>query len=61
MCVCFRHGLHLVIYLKLHKMQMKLDMQNPLGMEKHLKSSKGYFVVENISRETVKSAMEPRS
>lgn len=55
MCACFRHDLHLLICLKLHKMHIKLDVQNLLGMEKHLKTSKGYFV-ENIPRETVKSA-----
>lgn len=61
MCVCFRCGLRLVSCLKLDKMQMKLDVQNLLGMEKHLKSSKGNLVVENIPIETVKSTMEPRS
>lgn len=61
LCVCFRHSLHLVICLKLAKMQRKLDVQNLLGMEKHLKSSKGYYVVENIPRETVKAAIEQRS
>lgn len=40
MCVCFRHCLHLVICLKLDKLQLKLDGQNLLGMEKHMKSSK---------------------
>lgn len=61
MCVCFRLCLHLVTCLKLDKMQIKLDVQNLSGMEKHMKSSKRYFVVEDIPRETVKSAMEARS
>lgn len=61
MCVCFRLCLHLVTCLKLDKRQIKLDVQNLSGMEKHMKSSKSYFVVEDIPRETVKSAMEARS
>lgn len=46
---------------KLDKMQRKLGVQNLLGMEKHLKPSKGCFVVENTPRETVKSVMEQKS